>query len=117
MNRLFCWLYVRVTHFAVRHSSLACFLFGFVLLNFGLISISSAAEGGDIFREYACKLYSDVLEHNFGAMITVVTGALAIIASIVGSFKGAWALLFVSVGCFIAKTLVQVLFPGMECTG
>ncbi len=113
MQQFFCRIYLKALHTVDRHGSTICFILGFILLNFGFISPSFAEQ--DIFGKYACKLYSDVLENNFGAMLTVVTGALAIVASIVGSFKGAWALLFVSVGCFVAKTLVSVLFPHMGC--
>ena len=87
--------------------------FGAGLLFAGMQSAAFAA-GGDPFKDAACNLFNLVLEKDFGAMATVIAGALAIVASIVGSFKGAWALVFVSVGCYIAEELVQKLFP-MGC--
>jgi len=76
-----------------------------------------AAQGDTIFQDAACTLLTAVLTDNFGAMITVIAGGLAILASAMGSFKGAWALLFVSIGIFIYPDLVHVFFPELACPG
>lgn len=72
-----------------------------------------AQTGGQIFQSAACGLLDKVLTKDFGGMVTTIAGSLAILASVTGSFKGAWALVFVSVGCFIYPHTVDLLFPGM----
>ncbi|HMO17834.1 MAG TPA: hypothetical protein PKA63_06935 [Oligoflexia bacterium] len=75
---------------------------------------ASAQQGSEIFKNAACNLLGPVLTEHFGAMITVLAGAFAIISSVVGSFRMAWVLVFVSVGTFIFPELVEVFFP-TEC--
>jgi hypothetical protein len=115
MKELCCRLYVGTSFWLQRHAAVLLFLLGLVLLHCGLTGAAQAQTGGQVFGTSACNLLGQVLEKNFGAMITVITGALAILAAIVGSFKGAWALVFVSVGCFICEELIQILFPGLQC--
>ena len=69
--------------------------------------------GGTIFQQATCNLLDLVLTKYFGAMITAITGMLASIGAAAGFFKGAWALVFVSVGCFIFPQFIEELFPGM----
>jgi len=69
--------------------------------------------GEEIFAQAACGILYEVLAKDFGGMLTVIAGSLAILASVTGSFKGAWALVFVSVGSFVYPHTVSVLFPGM----
>ena len=69
--------------------------------------------GQQIFAQAACGILFQVLAEDFGGMLTVIAGSLAILASVTGSFKGAWALVFVSVGSFVYPHTVSVLFPGM----
>lgn len=83
-----------------------------VLATICLLSSSALAQtGGEVFRLSGCALLEDVLAEDFGAMITVIAGSLAILASVTGSFRGAWALIFVSVGSFIFGDIVELLFP------
>ena len=89
---------------------LACAL---VLLLTVFAGEAFAATGDQIFKTATCNLLDDVITKDFGAMITVLAGSLAILASVMGSFKGAWVLLFVSVGCYVLPETVDVLFPGM----
>jgi hypothetical protein len=98
-----------------QHSSCLVLVLGIVVFHLSFGSLAFAASGEQIFDDAACTLLDAVLTANFGAMITVIAGALAILASVMGSFKGAWALLFVSVGCFIYPELVKVLFSGLSC--
>jgi hypothetical protein len=81
---------------------------------FCMNSVAMAQTGGEIFEQSACGILGDVLAADFGAMITVIAGSLAILASVTGSFRGAWALLFVSVGSFIFPDTVKLLFP-LDC--
>lgn len=85
-----------------------------------LVQLSSAdwavaQEGASVFEKYACSILGDVITGDFSAMVTAITGVLAIIAAAAGSFKGAWALLFVSCGAFIYPALVKVFFPDLQC--
>lgn len=88
--------------------------FFLLLCIFCLNSVALAQTGGEIFGDSACGILGDVLAADFGAMITVIAGSLAILASVTGSFRGAWALLFVSVGSFIFPDTVKLLFP-LDC--
>lgn len=100
----------RLDRFFSSHGELLVFC-AFMLLTV-CPSLSWAQQGGDIFGTN-CSNIKTLLSGNFGAMLTAITGALAIIASVAGSFRGAWALLFVSVGSFVFEGLVELLFPGM----
>ena len=75
----------------------------------------SAQQGGQIFKDAACNLLSQVLTKDFGAMLTVLAGLFALISSVVGAFRMAWVLVFVSVGVFIFPKFVYVLFPDLNC--
>lgn len=71
----------------------------------------AGGDGGDIFAKAAKTIVGEIATGAFGAMATVVTGALAIVAAITGSYRGAWAILFVSIGLFILEPLCKLLFP------
>lgn len=86
-----------------------------VLVNTSTADWAAAQEGASVFEKYACSILGDVITGDFSAMITAITGVLAIIAAAAGSFKGAWALLFVSCGAFIYPALVKVFFPDLSC--
>ena len=47
----------------------------------------SAQQGGQIFKDAACNLLSQVLTKDFGAMLTVLAGLFALISSVVGAFR------------------------------
>lgn len=79
-------------------------------------NLAVAQTGGEVFRLSACSMLENVLANDFGALLTVIAGSLAIIASVTGSFRGAWALIFVSVGSFIFSDIVHLLFP-LGCAG
>jgi len=90
---------------------------GLLLLTICFFSnLAMAQTGGQVFQQSACAILDRVLAQDFGALITVIAGSLAIIASVTGSFRGAWALIFVSVGSFIFSDIVHLLFP-LGCTG
>jgi hypothetical protein len=74
-----------------------------------------AQQGGSFFEQAACSLLYKVMQKDFGAMVTALAGLFAIIASAAGAYKGAWALVFVSVGCFIYPAIVEAFFPGLKC--
>ncbi|MBP9837439.1 MAG: hypothetical protein KBC84_01865 [Proteobacteria bacterium] len=69
-----------------------------------------AETGGEIFKDAATTLACKVMPGKFGAMLSVFAGIFAIVAAATGSYRGAWALLFVSVGAFIFKEIVKILF-------
>lgn len=101
----------------VEIAAIAVFSCVFVLL---FVDAAHAATGDKIFKDAACTLLEDVLTSSdkgfFGAMLTVIAGSLAILSSVMGSFKGAWVLLFVSVATYLAPATVAVLFPDL-CGG
>ena len=83
-----------------------------------LIMFSSnvfAATGGDIFKNAACNLLKQVLTKDFGALMTVLAGLFAILSAIVGSFRQAWVLVFVSVGIYVYPYIVGKFFPSLGC--
>ncbi len=57
-----------------------------------------------------CSRVLTLLEGKFGAMLTAATGVGAVVSAALGSFKMAWGLVIVSVGCFIAKGYVALFF-------
>ncbi len=95
----------------------------FLILFFSQPALAQIAGGGagggggpagaQIFSQAACGILFEVLAKDFGGMLTVIAGSLAILASVTGSFKGAWALVFVSVGAFVYPHTVSILFPDM----
>lgn len=95
--------------------SLGLYAIGAVLICSALIEPALAQQGGGIFQTAACNILEDVLKKDFGAMVTALTGILALVAAAAGSFKGAWALIFVSVGSFIFPDMVAMLFPSLAC--
>ncbi len=107
--------YLKANYFFREHGKLFLLIGGIAALQLGLCDIAQAQTGGEIFGKAACNLLKQVLEQHFGSMITVLSGVLAIFSAVLGSFKGAWACIFVSVGCFIAEELVMILFPNLAC--
>ena len=69
-------------------------------------------DGGQIFRGAARTIVDDIATGAFGGMATAITIALAIVAAVTGSYRGAWAVLFVSIGLFVLQPLCALLFPG-----
>lgn len=116
MSRICTALYIKLSRAIADHLQLILFAVGLSLLYSGLTGVVVAQSGGEIFETAACNLLEKLLNSHFGAMLTAIAGALAIVASVVGSFKGAWALIFVSVGCYIAPMLIGELFPDLYCT-
>jgi hypothetical protein len=86
------------------------FLYTLGLL-FLLVTDVQAQQGGKIFETAACNLLGQVLTQNFGAMLTVFSGLMALFSAVVGSFRMAWVLVFVSVGIYIFPRFVELLFP------
>lgn len=72
---------------------------------------SGAIQNGDFAAAAKC-IVGAIATGFFGAAATAVTAALAIVAAITGSYRGAWAVLFVSIGLFILEPLCKLLFNG-----
>lgn len=70
-----------------------------------------AQQGGEIFKTSACNLLTQVLTEHFGSMLTVIAGTFAIISSVMGSFRMAWVLVFISVGIYVFPQFVKIFFP------
>ncbi len=87
----------------------------FLTVLFATSTACFAQDGAGIFEKAACNLLDQVLAKNFGSMITVVAGVIAIISSVVGSFRTAWVLVFVSVGIYIFPSIVKIFFPNLAC--
>ena len=79
--------------------------------------VASAQQGAGIFKDAACNLLDQVLTKDFGALMTVLAGVFAIFSAIVGSFRNAWILVFVSIGIYIYPTIVSKFFPDLGCGG
>lgn len=76
-----------------------------------LLPLSAEAQQGPrTFAAAAKEITGPVAGGSFGAMVVAITGVLAIVSAVTGSYKGAWAVLYVSVGLFILKDLVRLLF-------
>lgn len=70
-----------------------------------------AQTGGEIFKKSADGLACKVMPKKFGVMISAFAGVFALLASVTGSYKAGWALLFVSIGAFIFKDIAAILYP------
>ncbi len=100
-----------------RHSGSLLLLFGTVLLLNGMQDVALAQTGEGIFDDAACVLGQEVLTKEYGAMLSAIAGLLAIITSVMGAFKSAWALVFVTVGTFTFPQIVSELFNIQEGCG
>lgn len=101
-----------------RHSGTLFMIFGAVLLMHGLEESVLAQTGEGIFDTAACTLGQEVLTKEYGAMLSAIAGLLAIMASVMGAFKAAWSLVFVTVGTFTFPQIVSELFTiKEECGG
>ena len=105
---------VRVNAFAEtiwnRYAGVLLCALGVGLLSFGLTDLTLAQTGGEIFQDAATQLACVVMPGKFGALLSTFTGIFALIAAATGNYRGAWALVFVSVGAFIFKEFVAILF-------
>ena len=110
INHIITVSLVRAGYLAERHLGLLLFILGTGLLVFGLSDPAIAQTGGGIFREAASNIACKVLPGKFGAMLSAFAGVFALIAAATGSYRGAWALVFVSIGAFIFKEFVAILF-------
>lgn len=109
---------VNVERRRVRMSQQRKVLIGGVFLIIACLFFATpafAVTGEGVFTKAAENILCNVLHEEFGAMLTAIAGILAIVAAAAGSFKGAWALLFVSVGSFVADALVGLLFSNISC--
>lgn len=69
-----------------------------------------AVEGDGIFKAAAAGIVDKVLPGSFGATCAVVAGVLALVAAATGSYRGAWALVFVVFACYLARNVLEILF-------
>ena len=76
-----------------------------------------AQTGGQIFKDAASDIACKVMPKKFGAMISGFAGIFALISAATGSYRGAWALLFVSIGAFLFPEIIQILFSStVDCS-
>ena len=94
-----------------NHQGTIMFLLGAALISFGVSELALAQEGAEIFQQASSNLACQVMPGKFGAMVSAFAGMFAIVSAATGSYRGAWMLLFVSIGAFIFKELIQILFP------
>ena len=99
----------------------AMFLIGALLLSGGLAELSVAAGGtgtisnseadfnDELIRNSVGNLFL-LIEGAFGALIMVVAGLGAIVASAMGAYRAAVGMLVVAVGAFILRALVSLFF-------
>lgn len=85
-----------------------------LLQEFSLAQEVGAGYKDDKFG-LVCKSTLDYLHGGFGALLTAITGLGAIIASAVGGFRMAWALLVVSIGSFILQSYMEMWFGATAC--
>jgi hypothetical protein len=95
-----------------RHSNVALFTFGLLLVHLSAEHLAYAGKGS---YGQACDGLLQLVEGTFGALLTAAAGIGAIVASAVGGFKMAWTLVVVSIGSFILRAYIG-LFNG-SCGG
>ena len=96
---------------AERNARGILFAAGAALLLLGTGETVLAQTGGEIFQDAVGNIACNFMPGSFGAMISAFAGLFALIAAATGAYRGAWALVFVSVGAFIFKEFIQILFP------
>ena len=104
-------VFSRVNAFYQGYAKLVCLALGVLAIELASPGNAYAATGGQLFHDYACDLQDLVLKQDFGAMMTAIAGLLALIMAAVGIFRGAWLLIFVSVGIYIYPGIVATFFP------
>lgn len=95
----------------VKHKNLISRFFLVLVITLVVVSEAYAQQGGEIFKNSACNLLTQVLKEHFGSMLTVLAGVFALFSAVAGSFRMAWVLVFVSVGIYVFPNLVQTFFP------
>ncbi|HMO02736.1 MAG TPA: hypothetical protein PKD37_07000 [Oligoflexia bacterium] len=101
-----------------RTAQASLFLIGFVILVVGLdLSLHAQPGGGGFRAQYndtriaeAAAVVLRHIEGSFGALIMIASGIGAIMAAAFGNFKASLALLVVSIGAFILRSLVGTFF-------
>lgn len=115
----------------VKNPNALMFAFGTLLLVGGLVELSNAqivigiggdygagvaAGGGGVGiggnPTQACSRVLGYIEGGFGALVATGAGLGAIVAASLGGFKAAWALLVVSIGCFILRSYLTLFHAG-----
>lgn len=109
-RELTCRNCIRVESFLRANATPLMFLLGALLLTHGLGELAAAQTGGKIFQDAAVNLACKVLPGKFGAMLSAFAGIFALVAAATGAYRAVWALVFVSVGCYIAGEFVGILF-------
>lgn len=86
------------------------FLYASLVVLLAPTFVSSVSAQARTFKDAAIQIVDEVAIGGFGAMVVAITGLLALVAAVTGSYKGAWAVLYVSVGLYILRELVELLF-------
>lgn len=111
-------LCLRSYAFSKSNSNVMLFLFGTLLLGVGIgdlsiaeaktFKISSKYDDAG-FRVGTGNLFA-LVEGSFGALVLVVTGIGAIVASSMGQYKAAVSLIVVAVGAFCLRAFISLFF-------
>jgi hypothetical protein len=119
-----CWsafcqnLYTYTISIATTHATSLTFLYGCLLLTFGLTQLSHANNGGPAYNPAeirgAVQLLFNLIEGAFGALVMVVAGIGAIISSAFGAYRAAVSLIVVATGSFILRSLVSLFFGSFD---
>ncbi len=63
------------------------------------------------------KRLFEMIEGDFGSMIMVLGGILAVVSAAFGAYRSAVSLLVIAVGSFILRSLVDIFFNYNGCAG
>ena len=92
-----------------------CFFF---LLGLGLLFLASpqkaAAFESERYKEICANILDMLARKGFGALLTTIAGIGAIVASVMGGFRMAWACVVVSVGSFILEGYIPLFFKSCK---
>ncbi len=112
---------VRAVLVLERHGSLVLFAVGVMLVVGGMVNVSHAAVASatqttseanfdDTLIKNSVGMLFRLIEGAFGALVMVVAGIGAIVASAMGAYRAAVGMLVVAVGAFILRALVSLFF-------
>lgn len=80
-------------------------------------SPGAGVAGGDYrICEMTARLF-ELIEGNFGSLVMVLGGILAVVSAAFGAYRSAVSLLVIAVGSFILRSMVDIFFNYGQCTG
>jgi hypothetical protein len=96
-----------------RYGNVCLFIFGVLILTFGInnlsFAIESESEAGAIIKEQLCKVMN-LLAGPFGALVMVVAGLAAVVTAAMGAYKMAMSCVVIACGSYLVEAFAKLFF-------